>query len=275
MNDKTTIVRTARIEDPFARVLKSTLADPTLSWKAKGILSYLLGQPDNWTVRIMDLVNRSTDGKAAARAAVKELRDRGYAQLVAEREGNRIKGWKLKIADKPIFRKPEQQSLGVDSLDPDFLDLENRTHTKNNSLLRINDLSSLKRQPLKRSAKKSAKEIALLNRREKFLKLWNEAYQQQFGREYALTGFHEVNLVKAMLANIPDPAEKLIETVKCAWQSERGFWCTKLKSITVLTRHLNEIRDELAGGRKEVAGLQPGRFRTVEELDADFMSRRD
>ena len=47
--------------DPFARVKRAMLEASDLSWKAKGILSYLLGKPDNWQLKEADLINRGND----------------------------------------------------------------------------------------------------------------------------------------------------------------------------------------------------------------------
>jgi hypothetical protein len=61
------------------------LSDDRLSWKAKGILSYLLGKPDDWEVRIGDLIKRATDGDHAVRSAIKELIETGYITRHQER----------------------------------------------------------------------------------------------------------------------------------------------------------------------------------------------
>ena len=53
----TTIKRTHQRSDPFSRVPKDVLALPHLSWKAKGILAYLLGKPSNWKIRQLDLLS--------------------------------------------------------------------------------------------------------------------------------------------------------------------------------------------------------------------------
>lgn len=54
------------------------LQDETLSWKAKGILSYLLSKPDNWQVYIAHLKNQSTDGRDATASGIRELINAGY-----------------------------------------------------------------------------------------------------------------------------------------------------------------------------------------------------
>ena len=93
-------------EDPFSRIPKTILDDPELSWKAKGILAYLLGKPTGWKVRVKDICNKSTDGESSVRAGLNELRDKGYAKLEETRdERRRIVEWTWKIADSPVFRE--------------------------------------------------------------------------------------------------------------------------------------------------------------------------
>ena len=79
------IVRICVPSDPFARVPKSILDDVRLSWKAKGILAYLLGKPDDWQVQTGDIIKKATDGRDAVQAAFKELRTFGYAELRGQR----------------------------------------------------------------------------------------------------------------------------------------------------------------------------------------------
>lgn len=118
---KTMIVHVTNKADPFARVPKAMQQDKRLSWKAKGILGYLAGKPNDWRIQIDDIVNQSTDGASSVYSAMKELQKKGYAKLVTIRKGQRISGkdWKVRT-----------------SLDRGFLDLEkldqgNNHHTKN------------------------------------------------------------------------------------------------------------------------------------------------
>lgn len=75
-------------QDNFTRVSNSILNDERISWKAKGILSYLMSKPNDWIVRESDLVKRSTDNKTAYRSGLNELIELGYI----EREQSRTKG---------------------------------------------------------------------------------------------------------------------------------------------------------------------------------------
>lgn len=105
-----------RAPDPFAQVDKKFLSNPQLSWKAKGIVSYLVGQPESWTVQIKDVINKSTDGRDAIYSAMKELRGQGYAKYVVVKKNGRIVRHKWIVSDFPL---------------PDFPDLENPDLNKN------------------------------------------------------------------------------------------------------------------------------------------------
>ena len=116
----------SRREDPFARITKSMLNDSRLSWRAKGILSYLLGKPEGWKMRVDDLANHSTDGKTAIRSALNELRAFGYAHLSQGRlTSGRMGEWVWKLCDHPIF-SPDTEKPNPVAPNP-----VNRHHSKN------------------------------------------------------------------------------------------------------------------------------------------------
>jgi hypothetical protein len=120
MEKDKTIFRVAKNKDnPFVMIDRRVIENPSLSWKAKGLLAYLLSRPDDWVVRFRDLVNRSPDGGHTVRAAMKELRRAGHVQVEAEREGGRVKQWVYTVHESPDddFQQVEKQQV------------ENRTHT--------------------------------------------------------------------------------------------------------------------------------------------------
>lgn len=120
--DSARIVVCGRREDPFVRVPKTLINDDRLSWKAKGILIYLIGKPADWKVRVRDLMNQGTDGRDSVRAGLMELRQFGYCELVCLKDGGKVKEWVWKVSDSPIF-PPET----------DFPHLENPSLTKKDS----------------------------------------------------------------------------------------------------------------------------------------------
>ena len=89
-------------ENPFVMMDKRVLADPKLSYKAKGILAYLLSRPDNWIINVSDVVNHSPDGEFAIRTGIKELIIAGYVQRKVERNGKHIVRWVMEVYEQPI-----------------------------------------------------------------------------------------------------------------------------------------------------------------------------
>ena len=83
----------------FVILDKGFLEDENLSFKAKGILAYLLSKPDNWEVSVEHLAHVSKEKKTAIRSALKELEEAGYYRKVPIRNevGTRILCWKSTV----------------------------------------------------------------------------------------------------------------------------------------------------------------------------------
>ena len=98
---ETTFVRTHK--DRNYTVLDNTfIRDVTLSWKAKGVMTYLLSLPDDWSVNFSEVLRHSADGETALKSAIKELKEHGY--LVSRRlqssEG-KFTGFTYEIIENP------------------------------------------------------------------------------------------------------------------------------------------------------------------------------
>lgn len=78
-------IRDIRQAQPYVEVSKALLADSALSFKAKGVLCYLLSRPQGVQVRLSDIVGHATDGEYAVRGAIKELVAQGL--VCHERDG--------------------------------------------------------------------------------------------------------------------------------------------------------------------------------------------
>jgi len=73
------VIRVSKNKDnPYVQIDKRAIQDKRLSWKAKGILSYLLSLPDDWRIYIIELEKHAPDGEAALRSGLKELENIGY-----------------------------------------------------------------------------------------------------------------------------------------------------------------------------------------------------
>jgi len=69
-------------DDDFFRASREVVEEESLSWKAKGIHSYVMSRPPGWTVYRKQLQEISTDGRTSLQSGLKELREAGYAKLV-------------------------------------------------------------------------------------------------------------------------------------------------------------------------------------------------
>jgi hypothetical protein len=111
--DKTVFRVAKNADNPFVMIDRRPIENPALSWKAKGILAYLLSRPDDWVIRFRDLVNRSTDGGHMVRAAMKELKAAGHLKVTTEREGGRIVRWVYQVYEIPLVENQEVEKQQV------------------------------------------------------------------------------------------------------------------------------------------------------------------
>lgn len=61
------------------------LKDKKLSFKAKGLLSYMLSLPDNWDYSIEGLCKAGKDSKCAVQSTLQELQENNYLKISKER----------------------------------------------------------------------------------------------------------------------------------------------------------------------------------------------
>ena len=101
--DKRTIFRVSKNKDnPYVQINKTCLNDPSLSLKAKGLLSYLLSKPDDWVVHRSEVLKHCTDGKDSLQTAINELKNSGYLKIVPEKDNKGIIiGWATNVFEVP------------------------------------------------------------------------------------------------------------------------------------------------------------------------------
>ena len=85
------------------------LRDKNLSYKAKGLLSFMLSLPEDWDYSINGLVSISKEGVKAIRNILQELQRYGY--LVIEKKQNEIGQFEYEYL---IYEQPDTQKGDVD-----------------------------------------------------------------------------------------------------------------------------------------------------------------
>lgn len=118
-----TIFRTIKSKDnPYVMIDRRPIDNPKLSFKAKGILTYLMSRPDGWEVSVTDLVKHGEDGEHAVRAGLKELKEAGHMKYTQSRDQGRITGWLIEVYEVPnptLVNQPDRGFQDVDNQDVD------------------------------------------------------------------------------------------------------------------------------------------------------------
>lgn len=111
--------------DKYVTVLQTTARDWELSFKAKGILLYLLSLPADWRTNLQHLAKQSKkEGRTAIASGIQELIAEGYARRVTLRDkAGQIKSRELQVAEVPVFRNnpvrlaPKLESENLNEVD--------------------------------------------------------------------------------------------------------------------------------------------------------------
>ncbi len=138
------IIKVLRRENPFVQIDKSVFEDNTISWKAKGILGYLLTKPNDWKIYVDDIakhaptvekegkqISKKGSGVSAVYEALKELRAAGYARLTVTRENGVITGKQWEVSEIPVLNAiaPYPDNLNEANVNEDNLNEGNPVHT--------------------------------------------------------------------------------------------------------------------------------------------------
>lgn len=102
-------------DNPYVMVNKGFVNNPQLSWKAKGILLYLLSKPDDWKVYHKDIIKHSTDGRDSVTSGIAELVKYGYIirHLRREEGTGKLKGYDYDVYEVPTGNGLSGNGLSV------------------------------------------------------------------------------------------------------------------------------------------------------------------
>lgn len=110
------IRRGPRPADRFAMIANAALEDESLTWRARGVLAYLLSRPEGWSTSAERLAGQSPKGKEgrdSMRAVLKELEDAGY--LVREKVQDERGRWSTGMVVYDFPAKTSAEPPIVDS----------------------------------------------------------------------------------------------------------------------------------------------------------------
>lgn len=85
---------------------KNFLWDNNLSWKAKGILIYLMSLPRDWHILLSRLCEHATDGRDSTYNGIRELIENGYCKRIELRNSNgEYAGCEYEISEYNEFKE--------------------------------------------------------------------------------------------------------------------------------------------------------------------------
>ena len=205
------VIRVHKRANSFVMMDKEFLENAALSWKAKGILAYLLSKPDNWKVIAGDLVKRAIDGKTAVYNGLAELSKQGYYEKVTVRskDGRRIDHWESTVYELPKAVNPENTPssllLGFQEIDnqevgnQDIGNRERNNNYVNNKDFNNNQSSQVMSAPPNRQDKDATDDIA------KKIEIYTALIKENISyNELAMSRPYDLRLVDEIVAIIID-----------------------------------------------------------------------
>lgn len=100
------IIRASRPESGYAQLRNETLRDARLSFRARGVLAFILSHQEGYRLRSEDLVAQGAEGRDAIRSALAELQAAGYLsrRRFQDPEGH----W---VTESFVYDEPGDRSL--------------------------------------------------------------------------------------------------------------------------------------------------------------------
>ena len=100
---------------PFNRIARETITNPHLSLKAKGLLTLILGFPEEWDFSIAGLRPFLQEGRESIMSALRELAENGHVTITVRRsDDGRFRKYDYAFYDLP-------QTVLPTSAEPTFL----------------------------------------------------------------------------------------------------------------------------------------------------------
>ena len=130
------IIRTKRTKN-FTVLNNDLIRDSRLSFKARGLLQYMLSMPDDWKFYVSELAKHSSkEGESAIRSGIEELEKLGYMRRIQNRDkSGKFGSVDWEVLDEPVFsphvEKPQADKPNAEKPRADNRPLLRTNGTKN------------------------------------------------------------------------------------------------------------------------------------------------
>ena len=95
-----------KIASNFVRIQNDILTNETLSWKAKGLLCFMLSRKDDWDFHKVQVQKYSKDGRDGTISGFNELIEAGYVKQIRKRDKGKFVGFDYLVSDILFFILP-------------------------------------------------------------------------------------------------------------------------------------------------------------------------
>jgi hypothetical protein len=190
-----------RKKNGFTQISNSMLEDSRLSWRAKGLLSYMLSRPDNWKINKTDLQKRATDGRDALQSGLAELKEIGYLHIYRKHSENGQFEYIWEYDDEPFtpenLNTEKQRESGENMQNSHIRETrirENQLRESsiyNNTVFNNTDFNNTKNKELKTNMSS----IGEKSLEKEFELLW-KIYPRKMGKKKAFDSFKKARKVK-------------------------------------------------------------------------------
>lgn len=102
------IIRSEKPKEHYTVIRNDVLRDETISFRARGVLTYILSNVDNWRTDANTMSRKTKEGRQAIQTAINELRDAGYIES-KKRQDPETGRWitEVKVFDTPTNKRKE------------------------------------------------------------------------------------------------------------------------------------------------------------------------
>jgi hypothetical protein len=225
VENKTVFARIEHSDKPFTMIDNDIIRTKKLSWKAKGLLTYLLSHSEGYQIRVDNLHTFSKDGPTSTISGIKELKDTGHMCFVKKQDpvtkqwlaGYWIISERPKHIESLTIGKPDHRKAQV----RERLDQENQVLSKKDQEERISNKKEEvkeKKAFLKKSSFDPEDLPSHLGNNQPIKEAWERYVQSRREKNQKITKIAYTMLVKKMLIHSPEEVVTALDI-----SSERGY----------------------------------------------------
>lgn len=260
------VVRAPRPESGYYVLDKKISGDVRLSWAARGLLVFLLGKPDDWTVSVANLVNETRGAEKVRRTGrdgvyslLNELISAGYVKRVQKNDGGKFGDVDYLVSEtcEPLPAKPdtaEPLPAAPDTANPTLPINEVTKGKKEPKGSGGSELPKTPRTPgVPSDAGASGPKADSDSLQELCRKIW-DSYKEAFLARYAIKPLRtakENSLIRSLARALP--AAEAPEIARFYVGMNVPFYLQKTHDIGVLVKDVVSVRTRWAAAQAGVA----------------------